>query len=92
MLSGSSAEPVICSMRTLPLAKGFHRGLWAGSATTDELKAFGREERWQEAVLAYAAAYARRVEEYYVSFVDDVNRYGLTDEAEEIEEEGKVTI
>lgn len=63
-----------------------------GSATTDELKAFGAEEGWQEAVMAYAAQYAIRVKGYYDAFVKDVVRYGLADEAEEIEEEGKVAV
>lgn len=62
------------------------------SATTDDLKAFGAQEGWQEAVLTYAARYARQVQEYYASFVDDAGRLGLADEAEEIEEEGKVAV
>jgi uncharacterized protein (DUF2252 family) len=63
-----------------------------GSATTDELKAFGADEGWQEAVLAYAGQYAIRVKGYYDAFVKDVVSYGLADEAEEIEEEGKVAV
>lgn len=63
-----------------------------GSATTDDLKAFSAQEGWQEAVLTYAARYAGQAQEYYTSFVDDAGRLGLADEAEEIEEEGKVAV
>jgi uncharacterized protein (DUF2252 family) len=62
------------------------------SATTDELKGFGLQEGWQEAILLYASKYALRVKQNYDAFVVDARRYGLADEAEEIEEEGKVAV
>jgi uncharacterized protein (DUF2252 family) len=83
---------VIDSMAILTASAQLRSSGQDGSATTDELKAFGRQENWQEAVLTYAAEYARRMQEYYASFVDDAHRYGLADEAAEIEEEGKVTV
>ena len=83
---------VIDSMAMLTASAQLRSSGQDGSATTDELKAFGRDQGWQEAVLAYAAGYAQRAQEYYEAFVDDAGRYGLADEAKEIEEEGKVTI
>ena len=83
---------VIDSMAMLTASAQLRSSGQDGSAATDELKAFGREEGWQEAVLTYAAQYARRVQEYYKEFVDDAGLYGLADEAEEIEEEGKVAV
>jgi hypothetical protein len=63
-----------------------------GSATIDELKGFGLSQEWQEAVLTYAAEYALRGQEYYEGFVDDAGYSGLAEEAEEIEEEGKIAV
>ena len=83
---------VIDSMAILTASAQLRSSGQDGSAITDELKAFGRDEGWQEAVLAYAAQYARRVHDYYEAFVADARIYGLADEAEEIEEEGKVAV
>jgi uncharacterized protein (DUF2252 family) len=83
---------VIDSMAMLTASAQFRSSGQDGSATTDELKVFGRQEDWQESVLAYAARYAHQVKEYYEAFVDDAKQHGLTDEAEEIEEEGKVAV
>jgi uncharacterized protein (DUF2252 family) len=83
---------VIDSMAMLTASAQLRSSGQDGSATTDELKAFGRDEGWQEGVLKWAAGYAIRVEEYYAAFVADAKRYGLADEAEEIEEAGKVAV
>lgn len=83
---------VIDSMAMLTASAQLRSSGQDGSTTTDELKAFGKKENWQEAILTYAAGYARKVQESYTSFVDDARRYGLADEAAEIEEEGKVTV
>ena len=83
---------VIDSMAILTASAQLRSSGQDGSAITDELKAFGRDEGWQEAILTYAARYARRVHDYYEAFVGDAGYYGLADEAEEIEEEGKVAV
>jgi uncharacterized protein (DUF2252 family) len=83
---------VIDSMAMLTASAQLRSSGQNGSATTDELKAFGLEEGWQGAILSYASRYALRVKAHYDAFVDDAKRYGLADEAEEIEEEGKVAV
>ena len=83
---------VIDSMAMLTASAQLRSSGQDGSAVTDDLKAFSGEEGWQEAVLTYAAQYARKVKEYYEAFVDDAALHGLSDEAEEIEEEGKVAV
>jgi hypothetical protein len=83
---------VIDSMAMLTASAQLRSSGQDGSATTDELKAFGLEEGWQEAVLKYAGQYALRVKEYYEAFLDDAVRYGLADEAEEIVEEGRAVV
>ncbi len=83
---------VIDSMAMLTASAQLRSSGQGGSATTDELKAFGLEEGWQEAVLKYAGQYALRVKEYYEAFLDDAVRYGLADEAEEIVEEGRAVV
>jgi uncharacterized protein (DUF2252 family) len=83
---------VIDSMAILTASAQLRSSGQDGSAITDELKAFGRDEGWQQAILTYAARYSRRVHDYYEAFVGDAGYYGLADEAEEIEEEGKVAV
>jgi uncharacterized protein (DUF2252 family) len=83
---------VIDSMAMLTASAQLRSTGQDGAATTDELKAFGLREGWQAAILSYASHYALRVKENYDAFVDDARRYGLADEAEEIEEEGKVAV
>lgn len=83
---------VIDSMAMLTASAQLRSSGQDGSATTDELKVFGRQEGWQEAILAYASRYANQVKEYYEAFVDDAKQHGLADDAEEIEEEGKVAV
>jgi uncharacterized protein (DUF2252 family) len=83
---------VIDSMAILTASAQLRSSGQEGSATTDDLKAFGTQEGWQETLLAYAAQYARRVQEHYEAFIEDTKRYGLTDEAQEIEEEGKIAV
>jgi uncharacterized protein (DUF2252 family) len=83
---------VIDSMAMLTASAQLRSSGQDGSATTDELKKFGVTEGWQEAVAEYAARYALVVKDYYERFVADAGQYGLADEAEEIEEEGKVAV
>ena len=83
---------VIDSMAMLTASAQLRSSGQDGSAITDELKAFGRDKGWQDAILTYAGQYAHRVHEYYDAFVADTDRYGLANEAEEIEEEGKVAV
>src|SRR6201994_3111585 len=42
-----------------------------GSGTIDDLMAFGTDQGWQEAVIAYAQQYARRTKQYYKSYIKD---------------------
>jgi uncharacterized protein (DUF2252 family) len=42
-----------------------------GSCVTDELKAFGRRNDWQDGVFSYAQAYAEKMKEYYKQFSED---------------------
>jgi uncharacterized protein (DUF2252 family) len=83
---------VIDSMAMLTASAQLRSSGQDGAETTDELKAFGLLEGWQEAILSYASHYALRVKENYDAFVNDARQYGLADEAEEIEEEGKVAV
>jgi uncharacterized protein (DUF2252 family) len=83
---------VIDSMAMLTASAQLRSSGQNGSAITDELKAFGREEGWQDSVLTYAAQYARRVREYYDAFVEDAGNYGFAAKAGEIELEGKVAV
>jgi hypothetical protein len=83
---------VIDSMAMLTASAQIRSSGQDRSATTDELKGFGVQEGWQEAILSYASSYAQRVKKNYDAFVDDAQRHGLADEAEEIEEEGKVAV
>jgi uncharacterized protein (DUF2252 family) len=83
---------VIDSMAMLTASAQLRSSGQNGSATTDELKAFGRDEGWQDSVLTYAAQYARQVREYYDAFVEDAGNYGFAAEAGEIELEGKVAV
>jgi uncharacterized protein (DUF2252 family) len=83
---------VIDSMAMLTASAQLRSSGQNGSAITDELKAFGLQEGWQEEILSYASRYAIRVKQHYDAFVEDAKHYGLADEAEEIEEEGKVAV
>jgi uncharacterized protein (DUF2252 family) len=83
---------VIDSMAMLTASAQLRTSGQDGSAPTDELKAFGKEEGWQAAILNYAAQFALRVQENYEAFVADASQYGLADEAEAIEEEGKLAV
>lgn len=83
---------VIDSMAMLTASAQLRSSGQDGSATTDELKAFGLAEGWQEVVLDYAARYAQVVKENYELFMEDAQRDGMADEAEEIEKEGKAAV
>jgi uncharacterized protein (DUF2252 family) len=83
---------VIDSMAMLTASAQLRSSGQNGSAITDELTAFGLQEGWQEEILSYASRCAIRVKQHYDAFVEDAKHYGLADEAEEIEEEGKVAV
>jgi len=42
-----------------------------GSGTMDDLMAFGTDEGWREAVIAYAEKYARKIKQYYKGYIKD---------------------
>jgi uncharacterized protein (DUF2252 family) len=42
-----------------------------GSATTDELIAFGKDNSWQQAILDYSLKYSRQVQSYYRQFKNE---------------------
>ncbi|HSZ87465.1 MAG TPA: DUF2252 family protein [Puia sp.] len=42
-----------------------------GSATTDELIAFGKDDSWREAILDYSLKYSRQVQSYYRQFKNE---------------------
>lgn len=83
---------VIDSMAMLTASAQLRSSGQDGSGTTDELMRFGRDQNWQEAVLAYAATYAGRMDNYYDAFVEDARIHRLAVEAADIEEEGKIAV
>jgi uncharacterized protein (DUF2252 family) len=83
---------VIDSMGMLTASSQLRSSGQDGSATTDELKRFAAGADWQEKVIAYAERDAERVQRYYDDFMADCLTYGLTEEAEEIVESGKVAV
>jgi|SRR6185437_7329905 len=64
---------VIHSMGILAASSHIRSGGQDGSCITDELKAFGRRDDWQDAVFAYARDYANRMKGYYQAFHRDVD-------------------
>jgi len=69
---------VVDDMAALTASAQLRCGGMQGSATIDDLMAFGHDEGWQEAVIAYAQKYARKTKQYYKSYLRDVKtgRYG----------------
>ena len=45
-----------------------------GSATADELIAFGEQHEWQETVLNYSVDYAKKIKRDYAAFVKDYKK------------------
>lgn len=83
---------VVDSMAMLTASSQLRSAGQDGSAITDELKRFAQDESWQDAILAYAERYASRMQVYYMDFLHDCARYGLADQATEIEKKGEVAV
>ncbi|PTR00083.1 uncharacterized protein (DUF2252 family) [Mucilaginibacter yixingensis] len=69
---------VIDDMAALTASAQLRSGGRQGSGTIDELMAFGLDQGWQEAVIAYAQRYAEKTKAYYRAFVKDLKagKYG----------------
>ncbi|HEX8020225.1 DUF2252 domain-containing protein [Mucilaginibacter sp.] len=65
---------VVDDMAALTASAQLRSGGMQGSGTIDELMAFGRDQAWQEKVMAYAQQYAETVKQYYRGFVKDYKR------------------
>jgi uncharacterized protein (DUF2252 family) len=69
---------VVDDMAALTASGQLRCGGMQGSGTIDDLMAFGQDQGWQEAVIAYSQQYARRTKQYYKSYVKDfkAGKYG----------------
>ena len=45
-----------------------------GSASADEMIAFGQQDHWQQAILQYAIDYSGHVKRYYIQFLQDYKK------------------
>lgn len=63
---------VIDDMAALTASAQLRSGGMQGSGTIDELMAFGLDQGWQQAVIAYARQYALTVKTYHQQFVKDL--------------------
>ncbi|MFD0765116.1 DUF2252 domain-containing protein [Mucilaginibacter lutimaris] len=62
---------VIDEMAMLTASSQLRSGGIQRSATIDELMAFGKADDWQEEVLNYASAYAKKIKTYYKQYLKD---------------------
>jgi len=62
---------VVDDMAALTASAQLRCGGMQGSGTIDDLMAFGQDQGWQEAVIAYAQKYARITRQYYKTFEKD---------------------
>src|ERR1700742_5058493 len=62
---------VIDDMAALTASAQLRSGGRQGSGTIDELIAFGLDQGWQEAVIAYAQQYAATIKQYYKKYLKD---------------------
>lgn len=62
---------VIDDMAALTASSQLRCGGMQGSGTIDDLMAFGADQGWQEAVIAYAQQYARNMKGYYKEYLRD---------------------
>jgi len=71
---------VVDDMAALTASAQLRCGGMQGSGTIDDLMAFGTDQGWQEAVIAYAQKNARRTKQYYNSYVKDfkAGKYGTS--------------
>ncbi|HEX3935496.1 MAG TPA: DUF2252 family protein, partial [Puia sp.] len=69
---------VIDDMAALTASAQLRSGGMQGSGNIDELMAFGVDQGWQEAVIAYAEKYACKTKQYYKSCLKDfkAGKYG----------------
>lgn len=69
---------VVDDMAALTASAQLRSGGMQGSGTIDELMAFGTDQGWQEAVIAYAQKYAATLKKYYKEYLKDYNngKYG----------------
>jgi len=69
---------VIDDMAALTASAQLRSGGMQGSGTIDDLMAFGTDQGWQEAVIAYAQKYARKTNRYYKQYLKDfkAGKYG----------------
>ena len=65
---------VIDDMAALTASAQLRSGGIQGSGTIDELKAFGMDQGWQEAVISYAQRYAVTTKKYYQQFLKDYKK------------------
>lgn len=63
---------VIDDMAVLTASSQLRSSGRQGSATADELIAYGQSDKWQEAVLNYATHYATQTKAYYADFIKDM--------------------
>lgn len=64
---------VIDDMAALTASAQLRSGGMQGSETIDELMAFGIDQGWQEAVIAYAQKYSATIKKYYKQYLKDYN-------------------
>jgi uncharacterized protein (DUF2252 family) len=62
---------VIYDMAVLTASSQLRSGGMNGSATIDDLKAFGNNPEWQQSLLDYAESYAGKVKQDYAQFMQD---------------------
>lgn len=62
---------VIYDMAVLTASSQLRSGGMNGSATIDDLKAFGNNPEWQQSLLDYAENYAAKVKQDYAQFMKD---------------------
>src|ERR1700744_5262671 len=69
---------VVDDMAALTASSELRCASMQGAGTIDDLMAFGADQGWQEAVIAYAQQYARKTKHYYRSYLKDFKgrKYG----------------
>ena len=65
---------VIDDMASLTASAQLRSGGRQGAGNLDELMAFGADQGWQEAVIAYAQTYGEKVKQYYKVYLNDYKR------------------
>jgi len=68
---------VIDDMAALTASAQLRSGGMQGSGTIDELMAFGNDQGWQEAVIAYAQHYSVTIRNYYREFIRDIRKENM---------------